>query len=263
MRKKLKWIVLVLLLVVFFGAGGTIVTTQLRYGKSREIYHQAAESYTAKKESQAPASSAQSEKQGDAVPSQEEAAAPISVDFTALQKVNPEVVGWLYCEGTNLNYPVMHGEDNLYYLSHSYDRQEIRSGAVFMDAQSAEIFRDSNTVIYGHSMSDGSMFSRLEDWEDQAYFEKHSVMWLLTPDADYKIALYSGYTTSAYSDTYTIFRNPCDQLEDYLAKAKAQSDFTAQVPLERDGRYVVLSTCAYEFDDARYVLHGKLSKVEK
>lgn len=263
MRKKLKWIVMVLLLVLFFGAGGTIVTTQLRYEKSREIYVQAAESYTGKKESPASAPGSQSDGQGGAASSQKEETAPISVDFDALQKINPEVVGWLYCEGTNLNYPVMHGSDNLYYLSHSYDRQEIRSGAVFLDAQSAEIFRDSNTVIYGHSMSDGSMFSKLEDWKDQAYFEKHPVMWLLTPSEDYRVTLFSGYTTSAYSDTYTIFQNPCRQLEDYLSKVKAQSDFTAQVSLGKDEHYVVLSTCAYEFDDARYVLHGKLSKVEK
>lgn len=87
-------------------------------------------------------------------------------------------------------------------------------------------------------------------------------MWLLTPDQDYRIDIFAGYTTSGYSDTYTIFTGSCEELDTYLEKAVAQSDFQTEVAADGKGRYVVLSTCAYVFTDARYVLHGVLVPVE-
>ena len=87
-------------------------------------------------------------------------------------------------------------------------------------------------------------------------------MWLLTPEQDYKIVLFSGYTTSATSDTYTIFEGPSQELDAYLAKCREQSDFSMEVELDSEGRYVLLSTCAYVFDNARYVLHGMLVPVD-
>ena len=111
-------------------------------------------------------------------------------------------------------------------------------------------------------MKNGSMFATLDHWAEQEYYEGHPVMWLLTPEQDYKIVLFSGYTTSASSDTYAIFDGPCQELDAYLIKCRSQSDFSAEVELEGDSRYVLLSTCAYVFDNARFVLHGKLVPVD-
>jgi len=137
-----------------------------------------------------------------------------------------------------------------------------QSGAIFVDALCAPGFADSNTVIYGHSMNDGSMFGGLEAWKDQAYYEAHPVMWLLTRDACCRVRLFSGYTTSAASGTYTVFRGPGEDFSEYLSGCRARSDFSSGVSLPDDGRYVVLSTCAYDFDGARYVLHGLLEPLQ-
>lgn len=183
---------------------------------------------------------------------------PISVDFDALLAENKDIVGWLYCEDTNINYPLVQGEDNDYYLHHAYDGKESRAGALFVDAENRPQFADSNTIIYGHHMKNGSMFAHLADFADQEYFEAHSVMWLLTPEQTYQVELFGGYLTTAGSDSYTIFTGECEEWKEYLERALAASDVQAEAKTPPDGRYVMLSTCEYDFKDARYVLHGRL-----
>ena len=58
---------------------------------------------------------------------------PITVDFDALRAINEDVVAWVYIEDTGINYPVVQGEDNEYYLHHTFERKENFSGAIFMD----------------------------------------------------------------------------------------------------------------------------------
>ena len=83
----------------------------------------------------------------------------------------------------------------------------------------------------------------------------------MTPEQDYRIMLFSGYTTSAYSDTYKIFTGPSEELNEYLRVCYSQSDFQSDVILYSKQRYILLSTCAYVYDDARRVLHGVLVPV--
>ncbi len=253
-----KWIrrfVVVVLLGIFLYSVTTIAIIMYQYKVSDELYESTASQFTV---THASAEGEGTGTEGEA-PAQDTAEiAPISVDFAGLQAVNGDVCGWIYCEDTPINYPVVHGEDNDFYLMHNYDGTDSASGSIFMEADNRPGFADSNTIIYGHHMKNGSMFATLDKWAEQEYYEGHSVMWLLTPEQDYKIVLFSGYTTSANSDTYMIFDGACGELDDYLAKCKGQSDFDAEVELEGDARYVLLSTCAYVFDNARYVLHGKL-----
>lgn len=196
----------------------------------------------------------------------------LEVDFDRLKELNGDVAGWIYCEGTAINYPVLQGEDNEYYLYRNLNRQSHKAGSIFVEESNQPDFRDSNTIIYGHHMKNGSMFAGLDNWARQEYYEEHSVMWLLTPEQDYLILLLAGYTTPAASDAYTIFSGPCDELEEYLERCMENSDFTPDFGLLEaygkgepggDDKYVVLSTCDYSFQDARYVLHGMLVPVER
>lgn len=264
MGRKIRIIIMIAALLVFLGSGGAVLVIQNNYRASRQGYADAAAEYTQRLENNGGTGGGAASGDGaggGAASTGEAEQPPVTVDFERLQKDNPQVVAWLCCPGTDIDYPVMQGEDNDFYLHHSYTGAEDQSGAIFVDAQCAPGFADSNSVIYGHSMKDGSMFGGLEAWKEQGYYEEHPVMWLLTPDASYRVRLFSGYTTSAYSETYTIFRGPGSDLEAYLAGCLARSDFTAGEELPGDGRYVVLSTCAYDFDEARYVLHGRLEKI--
>ena len=106
------------------------------------------------------------------------------------------------------------------------------------------------------------MFASLKKWFDQAYYEAHPVMWLLTPEQDYRVEIFAGYLTTAESDTYSVFYEPGQALENYLNWAKRWSAFASDVETEPDGHYIVLSTCAYSSDDARTALHGKLVPID-
>ena len=184
---------------------------------------------------------------------------PIRVDFDNLQALNEDIIAWIYCEGTVIDYPVCKCDDDEFYLEHAYDKSPSHSGAIFLEAQNSSDFSDTNNILYGHHMKNKTMFATLAYWADQEYFEKHPYMWLLTPEQNYRIDLFAGYLTSALSDVYTISQGYGTQLEEYLEKAADSSDFTSDVVIPEEGfSYIVLSTCEYQFDNARYVLHGKL-----
>lgn len=255
-----------LALLVFLGSGGTVLFIQGRYQASRQGYTQAAEDFTA------PAGSVGgtvgvggsdgSVESGSAVESgSNRELPPITVDFARLQEVNPDIRGWLYCPDTVINYPVMQGSDNDFYLGHNYTGAQDQCGSIFLDAKCASDFSEANSILYGHSMRDGSMFGKLDAWRDPAYYAAHPVMWLLTPEKNYRVVLFSGYTTSSDSGTYTIIHEPGEDLDQYLADCRAVSGFQADVVLDGE-QYVVLSTCAYDFAEARYVLHGKLEPLD-
>lgn len=237
----------IILCIVFFSSMAMIIKTMLEYRTIDALYENSAKEFTIAVDK---GLSEETEEESDAV--------PITVDFKALQKVNEDVVGWIYCEGTDINYPVLQGTDNIFYLSHTYDKKSARAGSIFVEALNTSDFEDSNTIIYGHHMKNGSMFATLEKWQEQEYYEEHPVFWLLTPEQTYRILLFSGYTTTADSDTYIIFQGGGPEFEDYLRASCQNSDFEADVEWDVNKKFVVLSTCSYVFEDARYVLHGMM-----
>ena len=189
---------------------------------------------------------------------------PITIDWDALLKANPDICGWIYCEGTVINYPVLHGKNNDQYLHHDYLGNYNIDGSIFMETQNSRDFSDAITTIYGHHMGyTGSMFTCLKYWQDQQWYNDHKVMWLLTPKQNYRVDLFSGRHTAATSDVYRLIKKKGDELNGYLQAAVAQSYFHADnVRIDPDAKYVTLSTCAYIFDNARFVLHGKLVPVK-
>ncbi len=106
-------------------------------------------------------------------------------------------------------------------------------------------------------MKNGSMFADLDRWAEQSFYDGHPVMWLITPETVYKVLLFSSYTTSAGSDAYQIFTDPGPALDEYVKTAAARSDFKSDASYNGE-RCVMLSTCAYDYNDARRVLHGLL-----
>ena len=249
---RFKIVLAVILLTAFLSSGYMLLYYNGRYRAGRSAYSKAAELYTAVRNSEEIESGkSESEESLETPP-------PITVDFSALCELNPDVVGWLYCPDTPINYPVLQGENNDSYLRHGLDGSYLISGSIFVDSKNRPDFSDSNTVIYGHNMKDDSMFSCLEEWSDQTWYEDHTVIWLLTPERDYRIELISRHLTDARSDCYQTILN---DKEDYVLQALSQSDFQCAKPIS-DGKLVLLSTCANASDQARYVLHGILIPVD-
>lgn len=210
-----------LLAIAFLGSGGVIGYVQWQYSLSDALYAEAREAFTTY----------------DTTPNNGWQTsvfevAPIKVNFKKLQKVNPDVIGWIYCPDTVIDYPVLQGFNNDQYLHHDYTGEYNFSGSIFVDAGCGKEFSDPNSIIYGHNMNSGSMFASLSKWADQEYYEQHPVMWLLTPTRDYKIALFSGHHADALGSDYAIAHSPCLQTAALLTDAINNSEFKADVQLD-------------------------------
>lgn len=181
------------------------------------------------------------------------------VDFTQLSEINPDIVGWIYIEGTDINYPIVQGLDNNYYLNHLFNGTYNSSGCIFLDAACAPDFSDRHSILYGHHMKDKSMFFGLMDYKRQAFYEEHPVALLVTPDAYYKVRFFSGYVSDTWGNAWDLTFTQ-EEFSSWLDDIQGRSCFTADCTPTSQDRIVTLSTCSYEFDTAKFVLHGYISE---
>ena len=108
----------------------------------------------------------------------------VTVDFAALQEINPDVVAWIRIPGV-LEYPVVRGEDNSYYLNHTVQKTYNIAGSIFLDYRNERDFSDSKNIIYGHNMKDGSMFSNLKQYQDSVFRKNSDSAYLYLPEKTY------------------------------------------------------------------------------
>ena len=182
---------------------------------------------------------------------------PPAVNFEKLWKTNADVVAWIYAPGTPINYPVVQGTDNEYYLKRMLNRQSNGAGTIFMDCRNEANIADFNTILYGHNMKNGSMFGYLTRYRNQGWYDTHPVMWLVTAEETYKIDVLAGRTVTANDATYTIY-NSEETFQAWLKDFMSKSDFKSETTAEDVTQIIALSTCTYTYDDARYVLVGTL-----
>ena len=104
------------------------------------------------------------------------------VDFEALRKVNPDIIGWIVIPGMEISYPIVQGEDNDYYLKHTFDKAENASGCIFVEVENSPDFSDNNTFVYGHNMKNKSMFAKLNRYQEEDTFRKNPEFVIYTPE---------------------------------------------------------------------------------
>lgn len=187
--------------------------------------------------------------------------APISVDFAQLTAEYPDIIGWLYCPDTAVDYPVVRSEDNTYYIRHLPDGTWNASGTIFLDYRNQVDFSDSNSIIYGHNRRNGAMFAMLPDYADPEYYEEHPVWYLLTPTKNYKLEIFAGHETTSVSEAYEI---PLllEEWKELMQAHIAASDFATEVELEEGNKVVTLSTCVSGRTGVRYVVLAVLREID-
>lgn len=185
----------------------------------------------------------------------ENTALPV-VDFDALLEINPDVVAWIYIEGTNISYPVVQGQDNSYYLNHLIDGTVNGAGAIFLDYRNEKDLSDRNSVFYGHHMNNGTMFNQITAYKDQSFYDAHPAGLVITPGGCYRLEFFAGYITDMNSQAWKMEFASDEEYRLWLEQAISRSAFTAALKPEARDRVVTLSTCTYEYNDARFVLVG-------
>jgi len=179
------------------------------------------------------------------------------IDFEMLRTINGDATAWLYSPGTVIDYPVLKADDYYYYLNHLIDGTTNANGSLFIDYNNAPDFSDRLTVIYGHHMKSGSMFGSLVGYKDQQYYNEHPYMYLYTEQGNYRIDLMYGVVIGAGQWKEQAFMYE-ENLEALLEYAMNNTTFVSEVNTQEGDRIVVLSTCSYEFDEARYFVVGRL-----
>lgn len=184
------------------------------------------------------------------------------VDWKALKKVNPDVQGWLYQKGTVINYPVVQGTDNDTYLHTRFDKQWSGGGTLFVDYRMEKEFKGFNSIIYGHHMKDGSMFRSIRGYtKEEGYYDKHKTLELATPHGNYHLVVFSAFITKATDEnTYKMTYDEAEK-QAYIDRGWEQSELPItrdSVDVTKDDRLVTLSTCAYDYEEARYIVMCKM-----
>ena len=173
-----------------------------------------------------------------------------------LQAINPDVFGWINIYGTNIDYPLLQGEDNEKYLSTNPEGEYAISGSIFLDHRNKKDFSDFNNIIYGHSMSHNAMFGDVKDFADKKFYDEHKygdiyfnnkhhglkIIGFVETDA-YKSGLYRPFI--ATEEEKLAFLNELDKDSKYEIKAEDKST---------ENTYVLLSTCTYVTTNGRDIL---------
>ena len=180
------------------------------------------------------------------------------IDFDALRKINPDVIGWLRYEGTIIDYPVVQGENNETYLSMLFDRTWGGCGTLFADCITEAPFRQFNTIVYGHHMKDGTMFACLKELRDPEYCKKHSRLELITPEGKFDLVIWAFLNEPSDSTIYTTNFKLEEDKQAYLTLIQCLASYITTANVTTEDRLVMLSTCAYEFEEARYIVVCKM-----
>lgn len=187
----------------------------------------------------------------------------LEVDFGDLLRKNPDTVGWIQVNGTNINYPIVQTTNNDYYLHHAFDKSSNDAGWVFMDYRNNPTTFDQNTVIYAHSRYNGTMFGSLKNiLESSWYNDKNNyIIRLSTPTENTMWQVFSVYTIE--KESYYITTNFQTEAEysEFLNTMKSRSNVNFSATVNPSDKVLTLSTCKDNFG-SRVVMHAKLIKRE-
>ena len=245
-------IILVAAVCVFCYAGYNLFHIYTEYKKGTDEYNQIAQMAVTERDPDA---------EGEAAGPSEEGRlkAPMDIDFKSLKSVNEDVVGWIYVEAVpDINYPIVHGTDNETYLHRTYEKNYNFAGTIFVDYENKGDFSDCNTLVYGHNMKNGSMFAQLKKFsQNEETYKKSKYFWIFTPEKNYRYEIISAYTTGVNSDTYTLFKGPGEEFQEYLDKIRGYSEIQTDAGnLTIKDKIITLSTCTGN-EATRYVVQGK------
>lgn len=236
----LFWIVVIVLLCVIAFSAYKIFTIVNGYREGRTTYSRIAE--------EAGTAEAAKEEKDD-----------VKVEFDKLRKEYPDIRAWIYSRGTIINYPVAQGRDNDWYLHRTLDGEWNGAGTLFIDQNNDRPFEEFLTIIYGHHMRDGSMFGSLVKYRDEEYYQKHKKLRLYTPERDFDLIVVGVCTIPATSEMYKYAFQDEEERAEYIGWIESTTEMACDDHASTDDRLVMLSTCTYEFDDARLVVFAKLA----
>ncbi|GFP74478.1 class B sortase [Clostridium fungisolvens] len=194
------------------------------------------------------------------VPANSKSTKAWKIDFDNLKAINSDIVAWIHFESIGIDYPIVKGTDNNFYLKHTFKKEENKAGSIFMDYENNSQFKDLHTTIYGHNLKNSSMFSALMKYKDKDFYVSNPYFWIYTPNGDLKCEIFSCYITGSTSESYNKSFTTRDEYDKFLKTLKKNSIYDTGVEVTVDDKVLSLSTCTNSDKDSRIIVHAKVLK---
>ena len=166
--------------------------------------------------------------------------------------------GWIKIDNTNINYPIVQGKDNSFYLNKDINKNYLSSGSIFMTYLNNR-FNDENTVLFGHHMRNKTMFAQLKKYKEKEFFYGDNDIEIEVENGKVlKYKVFSAYVTDSKDNYIKTNFDDKAQYKEFLEDIKNKSQYKSDIDVNENDKIITLSTCSYEFNDARMVVHGKL-----
>ena len=177
------------------------------------------------------------------------------------RSINNDVAAWIYIPGTNIDYPIMQTDNNDFYLHNGADGQyNYELGCPFLDYRCNRDFSGFNSIVYGHHMENQLMFADIVKYEDEAFMTDHQTGYLVIGTGVHTVRLFSyikASSTSALYHTSIIKKDRADYLDLIFLSAEYTQDMTIdKLKSNDDVHLILLSTCTFEYNEARGILVG-------
>lgn len=180
-----------------------------------------------------------------------------SLDWNKLLSINSDIVAWIRIPNTNINYPIIQGNSNTEYLHHNIYNRYSKGGCPFVDSAITSPFNDLNTIIYGHNLDNGSMFSSIRKYKNKEYAKTHNIVEIYLPNkpvSKYYVFAFGEVNATDY-DVYNIF---IDDLSKYYEMTKKYNILNNDENVSGTQPIITLSTCTNKDKNKRYVLQAYL-----
>ncbi len=169
---------------------------------------------------------------------------PAAIDLTALRQENADVVGWIAIPDTMLDYPLLQGDDNQYYLKHSWTNDYSSLGSIYMDYRNDPALEDFNTILYGHRMRGDDMFGSLKYYDEQSHLEAHPAIYLTTDDGVRRYDIFAAYEINITNcHTYRLGLTEESGQQAYIDYCTGLSVLETGIEPQPGDQILTLSTC--------------------
>lgn len=182
----------------------------------------------------------------------------LDIDFNQLLAINSNCIGWIYIPNTKINYPIVQSTSNSYCLKHTFEGNSNIAGCIFI-SENNDNFKDKNTIIYGHNMNDGTMFTNIKNYKDQSFLDSQPYIYIAKPNGKTeKYKVFSAYTTEDGSDAYIITFAPNSFMKEVKNMINRSEVKTKDFSISDNDKIITLSTCTSRRNHKleRFVVHA-------
>lgn len=259
--------ILVIAAVVLCFSGFQLISIFLEYRAASDAYDSLRDRYVRVNSEAVESRTAETEQEAESQELQGlqvESFPDLAIDFEQLSSINEAMTGWISIPVLDLEYPVVKGTDNSYYVNHTFEKKENSAGSIFMDCNADPQMTDYNTFFYGHNMKNGSMFGTLKNFiRNPALCDSRPYFYYFTREKTFQYRIISYYVTEDGSYSYFLPGND-EEYGDYLDYILTNSVYKCTREIPEEGTILSLSTCYGRTGGTqRLIVHGILTAVQE